>query len=103
MTQTKKGLSQGDHHLVQRIAELGLGDQPEPRSTVCSPGVKKKGKTVYTKRVAARDSSRYADGHHQVTVNLKKPFKGAVQLSLQGSIAAANGASAHFNVSMIVK
>jgi hypothetical protein len=65
-------------------------------------GVKKKGKTLYTKPVAI-GSIQYADGPHQVTLNLKKPFKGAVQVMVQGSIMAANSATANVQASMIVR
>jgi hypothetical protein len=65
-------------------------------------GVKKRGKTVYTKPLAL-GTIQYADGPHQVTLNLKKPYKGAVQVMVQGSITAASGAAANVQASMIVK
>jgi hypothetical protein len=65
-------------------------------------GVKKRGKTAYTKPLAI-GTIQYADGPHKVTLNLKKPYKGAVQVMVQGRIAAANGASGDVQTSMIVK
>jgi len=64
-------------------------------------GVKKRGKTVYTKGV--KIGSIHFDGSHSVTLTLAKPFKGTVEVMVQGSVAAANGASGNVQFTMVVK
>ena len=65
-------------------------------------GVKKRGKTIYSKNVGIRNIS-YDGNAHTVTINLAKPHKGVLQVTVHGGIVAANGASSSGDVSMIVK
>jgi probable HAF family extracellular repeat protein len=52
---------------------------------------KRRGKTVYTKRVAIKGIG--FDGSTRVTIKLARPYKGAVQVTVRGGILAADGAS----------
>ncbi len=52
--------------------------------------VKRHKQTVFTKPVAIRSIS--VNGS-TATLNLAKPFKGTVQVTVQGTVTAANGAS----------
>jgi hypothetical protein len=52
--------------------------------------VKKGGNTVYSKRVAVKSVS-YVSNARALTINLAKPYKGAVQVAVQGSLLAENG------------
>ena len=63
-------------------------------------GVKKKGKTSYSKRVGVKGIS--FDGNHTVTLNLSKPYKGAVKVTVHGGIMAANGELTSGDFSQIV-
>jgi hypothetical protein len=54
--------------------------------------VKKHKETLVTKALAIRSVSP-SSGSSTVTINLAKPFKGTVQVMVQGNITAANGAS----------
>jgi hypothetical protein len=64
--------------------------------------VKKKGKTVYTKKVGIKRVS-YNDSTHMVTLTLAKPYKGVVKVTVRGGLKAANGASSRGDFLMIVK
>jgi hypothetical protein len=48
-------------------------------------------KTVYSKRVGIKGIS--FDGNTHVTINLSKPYKGVVQVTVLGGITATNGAT----------
>jgi hypothetical protein len=54
--------------------------------------VKKHKVTVFTRSVAIRNLTQSASGN-TVTISLIKPFKGAVEVVVQGTITATNGAS----------
>jgi hypothetical protein len=54
--------------------------------------VKKHKVTVFTRSVAIRNLSQSASGN-TVTISLIKPFKGTVEVVVQGTITATNGAS----------
>ena len=53
---------------------------------------KKHIETLFTKALAIRSVSPNSTGN-TVTINLAKPFKGRVEVMVQGSITAGNGAS----------
>ena len=55
-------------------------------------GVKKRGKTVYSKALKIRNVS-YNNTMHSVTINLAKSFKGAVQVTVEAGLTAASGVS----------
>ena len=54
--------------------------------------VKKHKETVYTKALKIK-SVVYNTGPHSVTITLAKPYKGAVQVTIEPGLEAANGAS----------
>ncbi len=64
--------------------------------------VKKRRRVVYSRRVRIK-GLRYDAGTHTVTINLQKPYKGAVQVSVQGEIEGTDGASANVTFSTIVR
>jgi hypothetical protein len=64
--------------------------------------VKKHKQTLFTKVLAIRGVSPSSNGS-TVTINLAKPFKGTAQVTVQGTITAANGASSSVNTSTIIK
>jgi hypothetical protein len=64
--------------------------------------VKKQKETVFTKALAIRAVSSNSGGN-MVTINLAKPFKGTVQVTVEGTITAANNASNNISTSKIVK
>jgi hypothetical protein len=45
----------------------------------------------------------YNDGARTVTINLAKPYKGAVQVTVQSGLVAANGALSDRAFSMVVR
>ena len=55
-------------------------------------GVKKHGKTVFSKSVLV-NGFHYDDTAHTVTITLAKPFKGIVKATIRPGVVAANGAS----------
>ena len=63
--------------------------------------VKKRGKTVFTKRVGIGGLS-YDSIHHMVTINLAKPYKGVVQVMINGSLMTTSGTSTVINFAMVV-
>jgi hypothetical protein len=64
-------------------------------------GVKKKGKTVYTKVLAF--TVKYDDGKHSVTVQLAKPFKGSVQVTVRAGLRSASQAASQVAATEIVR
>jgi hypothetical protein len=64
--------------------------------------VKKHKETVFTKVLAILGVTPNS-GRDTVTINLAKPYKGEVQVTVQGTISAASGASNSVNTSMTVK
>jgi hypothetical protein len=62
-------------------------------------GVKKRGKLVFSKALAIKSASS-SGGGSTVTINLAKPFSGKVEVQVQGTITAANGASSSINATM---
>jgi hypothetical protein len=54
--------------------------------------VKKHKETLFTKPLAIRGVSPNSSSN-AVTISLAKPYKGAVQVGVQGTVTAANGAS----------
>jgi hypothetical protein len=62
--------------------------------------VTKHHKTVYTKAVRIKRIS--FDGATRVTINFAIPYKGAVKLTILGSILALDGASSDINFSAVV-
>jgi hypothetical protein len=64
-------------------------------------GVRKRKKTVYSKPVTIRNVS-YDSADHTVAINLMKPYKGTVRVTVHSGILAANGASSSSEFSAIV-
>ena len=64
--------------------------------------VKKHKETLFTKPLAISGVSHNSSGS-TVTINLAKPYKGQVQVTVQGIITAANGASKSVNFPEILK
>jgi Bacterial Ig-like domain len=64
-------------------------------------GVRKRGKTVYTMKLAIKSVS-YNSAANTVTIDFAKPFKTAVQMTVEAGIVAANGASSTSAFSAIV-
>jgi hypothetical protein len=81
---------------------LNPGSADNPSLYIVDAGVTKRGKTVYTKKLAVR-SPGYNAKTHTVTITLAKPFKGAVQVTVLPGIRAANGASSSGSFSAVVK
>ena len=65
-------------------------------------GVKKKHKEVFTKALKIKSVS-YTASSHKVTINLKKPYKGIVEVAVDGAIEALDGTFTTLNFSSIVK
>jgi hypothetical protein len=65
-------------------------------------GVRKKGKTVYTRGIGIK-SVMYNPSSISVTISLAKPNKGAVQVTVHGGLTATNGATSRSNVPLVVK
>ena len=63
--------------------------------------VKKKKKTTYSKLVPIKGVA-YNDSTPTVTINLARPFKGTVQVTIHGGVLASNGAASSGDVSKIV-
>ena len=64
--------------------------------------VKKHKQTLFTKALSIGGVSP-SSSDNTVTINLAKPLKGTVQVTVQGTITAANGALSSVNTSMIIK
>ena len=65
-------------------------------------GVKTRKRIIYNKVERIKGAS-YNDNAHTVTINLAKPYKGVVQVTVHGGIVAANGASSLGDFRAIVK
>jgi hypothetical protein len=65
-------------------------------------GVKKRKKTVYTKALKIRSIS-YVSSSDSVTINLSKPYKGAVEVTVDGAIEALDGTTSDIDFSTILK
>ena len=97
--QTKKGLSAITVSFNEALDPASA--QNVGRYSVLA-SVKKRGKTVFSKRLGIRGVS-YNNMAGTVTINLAKPYKGVVQVTVLGGIAAANGTTSGGNFSAIVK
>ena len=97
VTRTKKGLTAITVGFDETIAP---GSVVNPAQYSVLGAVTKRKKILYTKAVAIKGISFDGDAH--VTINLSKPFKGAVQVTVQGGIKAANGASSTKAFSAVV-
>jgi hypothetical protein len=64
-------------------------------------GTKKKRKVVYTKPLNLR-SVTYNSSTDTVTINLKKPYKGIVEVAVQGAIEAVDGNFTTINYAAII-
>jgi hypothetical protein len=64
-------------------------------------GVKKRGKTAYTKPLKIGGIT-YNSGAKTVTLMLAKPQKGVVQLRVQGAMMSSNGASGNVAYAAVV-
>jgi hypothetical protein len=64
--------------------------------------VKKHRETLFTKALSIRNVSPNSS-NNAVTLSLAKPFKGTVQVTVQGTVTAANGASDNVNTSRVVR
>jgi uncharacterized protein (TIGR03032 family) len=58
--------------------------------------VKKRKQTVFSKGVVIRSTS-YDPSAHTLTINLAKPYKGAVQVTVRSGLVGANGAASLAN------
>jgi hypothetical protein len=63
--------------------------------------VTKRRKTIYNKPVGIQSIG--FNGNSNVTINLAKPYKGAVQVTVLSGIVAANGAPSSGNFAIVVK
>jgi hypothetical protein len=63
---------------------------------------KKHKETVHSKAVGIRSVS-YDSKAHSVTINLAKPFKGAVQVTVHSGVVARNGASSSGEFTRVVQ
>lgn len=64
--------------------------------------VKKHKETLYTKSLAIRGVSPNSSGN-AVTISLAKPYRGKVQVTVQGTVTASNGASSSVDFPMVVQ
>jgi hypothetical protein len=62
--------------------------------------VKKRHKTIYSKAVAIKGLS--IDGGSRVTLNLARPYKWAVQVTVHGGILGRDGAASAGDFSAVV-
>src|SRR5262249_35701610 len=65
-------------------------------------GVKKKHKEVFTKPLKIK-SVTYNSSTARVTINLKKPYKGIVEVAVDGAIEALDGTFTTVKFSSVVK
>jgi hypothetical protein len=65
-------------------------------------GVKKRKKTVYTKALKIRSIS-YVSSSDSVTIDLAKPLKGAVEMTVDGAIEALDGAISNLDFTTIIR
>lgn len=65
-------------------------------------GVKKKKKTVYTKSLKIRGVI-YSGSTNSVSISLAKPYKGAVELAVNGAIEALDGAISNVDFTTIIR
>jgi hypothetical protein len=79
---------------------LNPGSATNPSQYVVYGAVKKRGKAVYSKPLPIR-SVTYNAAMGRVTINLSKPYKGAVQVTVHAGLMAANGGSSTRDVSII--
>jgi hypothetical protein len=87
----------GVGHSKKGLTSITIGfNEALDQSSVVNPSlysvlgaVTKRKKTVYSKAVGIQSIS--LNGNSKVTINLAKPFKGAVQVTVQAGIAATNG------------
>ena len=96
-SQTKKGLTAITIGFDEAMDGGSVGDRALYN---VFGAVKKHKKTVYTKRVGIKGIS--IDGNTRVTINFAKPYNGAVKLTIQSGILAADGASSSGEFSAIV-
>ena len=97
--QSRKGLT----------AFIVVFNEPLDSGSASNPGlyhvftpVKKRGITFFTRAVAIK-SIHPRSGGATVTIKLARPVKGKVEVTIQGAIMAANGASNSINFSNIVE
>jgi hypothetical protein len=96
-------------HSKKKLASITLGfnealmasSATDPAAYLLLAGVKKLRKTVYSKPVRV---SRivYNSGANTVTLMLASPLKGSVQLRVQGTMTASNGAGGSVAYTAIV-
>jgi uncharacterized delta-60 repeat protein len=97
VTQTKKGLTS----ITVGFDEAMDSGSVDNRNLYHVFGaMKKHRKTVYSKSVAIKGIG--FDGNSHVTIDLAKPYKGAVMVTVLGGILAANGASSIGDFSAVV-
>ena len=80
-------------------AALNTGSADNPGLYTVLGGVKKRKKTVYTKRLGI---SSVSSSGNTVTIHLAKPFKGHAQVTVSAGILGSSGGSSTGNVSFIV-
>ena len=64
--------------------------------------MKKKKKTLYTKPLKIKSVS-YVASSGTVTIDLAKPYKGAVEVAVDGAIEALDGSTSTIEFSAIIK
>jgi hypothetical protein len=96
---SKKGLSA---IAITFSDSLDAGSARNPGLYRLFAGVKKRGKTAYTKALGI-GSVAYSDSTHTVTINLAKPFKGSVQVTVEPGLTAAGGSATSSSFMTIVK
>ena len=78
---------------------------PWPRATPpfsrCLGGVKKHRKNVFTKAVSIKGTT-YNATTHTVTLNLAKPYKGPVQVTVDAGVPSAAGVPTSADVTEVV-
>jgi hypothetical protein len=98
-TQSRKG-----------ITTISVGfNQPANPASATNPGlyhafrgVKKKGKTVYTKPLKIGTIS-YNSQTNSVTIKLARPYKGKLELAVDGAIEALDGSISDVDFSTLIK
>jgi hypothetical protein len=100
---SKKGLSAFTVRYSEPLSASSAGDSSLYHVFVAVTKIVKKHKmTVFSKALAIRGVTPSSSAD-TVTINLAKPFKGMVEVTVQGTITAANGSSSSVDFPMIVK
>jgi hypothetical protein len=99
LVNSKKGISA---FIVRFNQPLNPGSAAKLSLYHVFQGVKKKHKEVFTRPLKIK-SVTYNSSTQKVTINLKKPYKGIVEVAVDGAIEALDGTFTTLNFSSIVK